>query len=346
MKYKIIFLNITITLIVVLIIIIVFKNKFGDYESYKNVRKGYLEEKKSQEMYKIYEQCAYNKKCPYGYSSIKIDSLNIPAVYYTDRVLFYTNNIISDCPNIPTFIEKCGKSTIIHEKFFQVLKELTNADFNSCSWKPPVIFRYVSREELVKYCGYNASGCSAGKIIYSTDDQWNDDFDITFNGKIERYNDIRGQCYSFHHELVHSFLDCLNFDWSRFEYDLNHVFTFPIQTFVYQYVPECHDIYKSQIEAYKEGFIILENNKPNPPLSGWVFGNSTKNSNCQTMSFYIIYDEILNKQNSKFIKQITNQMKNKKIENNTELARLIYYGSGKNYQVLDSFKDANCEFKI
>ena len=329
MKLKPLIINISIILVSVIIIIFFFKSRFGDYEGYKFVRDSYLEEQQIKDTYKIYENCAFNEKCPEGYSSVKIDSLNIPSVYSTNRVLFYTDNIISDCPNIPNFIEECGKSTIVHEKFFQVLKNITNTDFNTCSWKPSIIFRYVGSDELLKQCGENASGCSAGKIIYSIDKQWENTGD---------------ECYSFHHELVHSFLNCLNFDWSKFNYDLNHVFTFPIQTYVYQFVPECHQAYKSQIESYAEGFLMLENNKLNPPLSGWDFGEKSKNSNCQTISFYIIYDEILNKQNSYFIKQIMNQMKDKNINNDMELARIIYAASGNNYQVLESYKEANCSF--
>lgn len=343
MKFKPLIINISITLASVIIIIFFFKSNFGDYEGYRFVKDSYLQEKQIEDTYNIYEKCAFNKKCPEGYSSVKIDSFNIPSVYYTDRVLFHTDNIISDCPNIPNFIEKCGGSTIIHEKFFQVLKNITNTDFNTCSWKPPIIFRYVAEDELMKNCVENASGCSAGKIIYSTDKQWEDNPNL-LTDKISTNNE--NKCYSFHHELVHSFLNCLNFDWSKFNYDLNHVFTFPIQTYVYQYVPECYQVYKSQIEAYREGFLMLENNKPDPPISGWSFGEKEKNSDCQTMSFYIIYDEILNKQNSYFIKQITTEMKNKKIYNDTELAKIIYYISGKNYQILESYREANCEFTV
>lgn len=308
-----------------------FKSKFGNYEGYRFVKNSYLEEKQIKNIYKIYENCAFNNKCPKGYSSLKIDFFNIPSVYHTDRVLFYTDNIISDCPNIPNFIEKCGKSTIVHEKFFQVLKDITNTNFDTCNWKPPIIFRYVKEDELIKNCGENASGCSAGKIIYSIDNQW---------------ETAEDKCYSFHHELVHSFLNCLNFDWSKFNYDLNHVFTFPIQTYVYQYVPECHQVYDSQIEAYRVGFSMLEANRPNPPISGWSFGEKRKDTNCQTMSFYIIYDEILNKQNSYFIKQITTEMKNKRPSTDVELAKIIYSSSGNNNQVLESYREANCGFTI
>jgi hypothetical protein len=124
------------------------------------------------------------------------------------------------------------------------------------------------------------------------------------------------------------------------------MFTFPIQTLSYKYVPECQNKYKSQIEAYKEGFLILENDKPNPPISGWVFDNATRKSDCKTMSFYIIYDEILNKQNIYFLKQIMEEMKNRKIIDDITLAKLIYYNSGKNYQVLELYKEANCQLII